>query len=58
MFKVSLGIVSCPDCGGMLYYSGIEEIEIFDAECMECHKKWPVVKYPDGKKEIREKTTS
>jgi hypothetical protein len=56
--KVSLGVISCPDCGGMLHYSGIEEIEIYDAECLSCRKKWRVVKYPDGRKEVREKTIS
>jgi len=54
--KASFGLVACPDCGGMLHYSGIEEIEIYDAECMHCHKKWQVVKSPDGRKETREKT--
>lgn len=57
-FKVSLGIISCPDCGGMLHYSGIEEIEIYDAQCLHCRKKWQVVKYPNGRREVREKTTS
>jgi len=57
-FKVSLGMLACPDCGGMLYYSGMEEIEIYDAECLTCHKKWRVVKYPDSRREVREKVES
>jgi hypothetical protein len=56
--KIALGVVSCPDCGGMLHYSGVGEIEIYDAQCLNCHKKWRFVKYPDGRREIREKTTS
>jgi hypothetical protein len=55
VFKVSLGVLSCPDCGGALHYSGIEEIEIFDACCLNCRKDWRVVKYPDGRREIRKK---
>lgn len=57
-FKVSLGVVSCPDCGGELLYSGVGEIEIYDAECLACRKRWRVVKYADGQREVREKTTS
>jgi len=53
--KVSFGILSCPDCGGELLYSGIEQIEIYDAECLGCGKKWRVVKYPDGRREVRER---
>jgi uncharacterized protein YbaR (Trm112 family) len=56
--KVSLGILVCPECGGTLAYSGIEEIEIYDAQCVSCRKKWQVVKYPDGRREVREKTIS
>jgi hypothetical protein len=53
--KACSGIAVCPACSEMLYYSGMTDIEIYDAECMSCHKKWQVVKYPDGRKEIREK---
>jgi len=53
--KVSIGVLSCPDCGGELLYSGVGLIEIYDAECLICHKKWRVVKYPDGRREVREK---
>jgi hypothetical protein len=53
--KACIGIVVCPPCSGMFYYSGIENIEIYDVECMSCSKKWQVVKYPDGRKEVREK---
>jgi hypothetical protein len=56
--KATLGIIACPKCGGMLYYSGIADIEIYDAECLSCHKKWRVVKYPDGRREVREKMTN
>jgi len=57
-FKVSLGVLSCPDCGGVLYYSGVKQIEIFDARCLSCGKEWWAVKYPDGRREIREKITN
>jgi hypothetical protein len=54
--KATLGITPCPDCSGMLYYHGMKDIEIYDAECMSCQKNWQVVKYPDGKTEVRPKT--
>jgi len=54
--KATLGIMRCPDCGGMLYFAGVADgVDIYNAECMSCHKKWHVVKYPDGRTEIREK---
>ena len=57
--KISLGIVSCPDCGGTLHYSGVGRgVDLFDARCLGCGKEWRVVKYPDGRREVREKTES
>lgn len=53
--KVSLGVLTCPDCGEILHYAGIDEIEIFDAICLGCSKKWRVVKYSDGRTEVRER---
>jgi uncharacterized Zn finger protein (UPF0148 family) len=53
--KIALAVISCPACGCMIYYTESGAIEIFNADCAICHKKWQVVNYPDGRKEIREK---
>jgi len=54
----TLGLTACPSCGGLLQYAGMGDIEIYDAECHGCHRQWRVVKYPDGRTEVREKTES
>lgn len=51
----TLGLMRCPECRGLLFYRGMDDIKIYDAECMECHRVWHVVRYDDGRTEIRAK---
>lgn len=56
--KAVIGVLSCPDCGGHLLYSGVEQIEIYDAQCLNCQKLWRVVRHPGGRTEVRERIES
>lgn len=56
--SASFGLMRCPECRGLLFYQGMDDIKIYDAECTECHRVWHVVKHQDGRTEIKPKTFS
>jgi DNA-directed RNA polymerase subunit M/transcription elongation factor TFIIS len=47
--KIALGVIICPDCGGVMVYHNYCSTGLYLAECKSCGREWEMRKDIDGR---------